>query len=475
MDASSHQAQIDQLQTELASERKRFARERAIERLRTEVLSMRDTAGLRDVALLIFMQALEFGLHVSAMGFFFVIEETKKIVWYSALENPKKYGITWTSVLEEYNEDIAVFSLEGPLDESWDEDIARWRAGKIQTVIRTAEENSAALKDLYETCGFSAPMPFSSEEWVMSVLPFEHGWVSVRHKELSDDDMSLLHDMTMALSYGYLRYLDFARLTTQNVELQQALEELSATQQQLLMQEKMAGLGKLVAGIAHEMNTPIGAIQSALDLSRRCIERVVAGVDASEDDRLSKAIGGLSSSNSTAHEAAERIATVVKSLRTFARLDEAEYQMTDLHETIDSTLVLLQRQLGDSVTVERDFGDLPAVYTSPGRLNQIFMNLLQNGITAVDGDGEIRINTRTTGETVTVEICDNGPGMSPDVVEGLFDIEFRSGKGRVKLGMGLPMDLSTIRELGGDLRVASTVGEGTRVTIELPLRVAEST
>ena len=129
------------------------------------------------------------------------------------------------------------------------------------------------MKDLYEDCGFSAPMPKTSEEWAM--------------------------------------------FSSQNAELQQALADLSATQQQLLLQEKMAGLGKLVAGIAHEMNTLVGAIESALDLSRRCIER------------LAKAIAGLSTSNSTAQEAASRIATVVKSLRAFARLDEAEYQMLD--------------------------------------------------------------------------------------------------------------------------------------------------
>ena len=110
---------------------------------------------------------------------------------------------------------------------------------------------------------------------------------------------------------------EWAMFSSQNAELQQALADLSATQQQLLLQEKMAGLGKLVAGIAHEMNTLVGAIESALDLSRRFIER------------LAKAIAGLSTSNSTAQEAASRIATVVKSLRAFARLDEAEYQMLD--------------------------------------------------------------------------------------------------------------------------------------------------
>jgi len=307
------------------------------------------------------------------------------------------------------------------------------------------------------------------------VLPFEHGWVSVRHKELNDEDMSLLHDMTSALSHGYLRYLDFERLESQNQALEQALADLSATQQQLLMQEKMAGLGKLVAGIAHEMNTPVGAIGSALDLSRRCIERVEEGVDASGDERLSKAIKGLGASNATAQEAAERISTVVKSLRAFARLDEAEYQMTDLHEAIDSTLVLLASEMGETITVQRDFGELPAVYTAPSRLNQVFMNLLKNGLTALDGSGLIRISTRLEDETVYVEIADDGPGMPQETLDALFDFQFRRDDGRVKLGMGLPMDYSTVRDLGGDLRVASVLGAGTEVTIELPLQASAST
>jgi two-component system NtrC family sensor kinase len=366
-------------------------------------------------------------------------------------------------------------ALELPLDDSWDEDVERWRAGKVETVVRTAEENAAAMKDFYDTCGLSSPMPFSSEEWAMSVLPFEHGWVSIRHKDLAEEDMALLHGMTIALSYSYLRYLDFARLSSQNTELQQALADLSATQQQLPLQEKMAGLGKLVAGIAHEMNTPVGAIESALDLSRRCIERVVDGVDAAEDERLAKAIAGLSTSNSTAQEASARIATVVKSLRAFARLDEAEYQMTDLGEAIDSTLVLLQRQLGEHITVHREYGDLPSIYTSPGRLNQVFMNLLQNAISALDAGGQIRITTALDGETVRVEISDSGSGMSSEILRGLFDFQFRQEDGRMKMGMGLPMDYSTIRDLGGDLRVDSTVGQGTTVTIELPLKAEGGT
>ncbi|MBT4100610.1 MAG: HAMP domain-containing histidine kinase [Gemmatimonadetes bacterium] len=223
------------------------------------------------------------------------------------------------------------------------------------------------------------------------------------------------------------------------------------------------------------MNTPVGAIGSALDLSRRCIERVEEGVDASGDERLSKAIKGLGASNATAQEAAERISTVVKSLRAFARLDEAEYQMTDLHEAIDSTLVLLASEMGETITVQRDFGELPAVYTAPSRLNQVFMNLLKNGLTALDGSGLIRISTRLEDETVYVEIADDGPGMPQETLDALFDFQFRRDDGRVKLGMGLPMDYSTVRDLGGDLRVASVLGAGTEVTIELPLQASAST
>ena len=122
--------------------------------------------------------------------------------------------------------------------------------------------------------------------------------------------------------------------------------------------------------------------------------------------------------------------------------------MTDLGEAIDSTLVLLQRQLGEHSTVHREYGDLPSIYTSPGRLNQVFMNLLQNAINALDTGGQIRITTALDGETVRVEISDSGSSMSPEILEGLFDFQFRQEDGRMRMGMGLPMDYSTIRDLG---------------------------
>ncbi|MBT4098511.1 MAG: hypothetical protein HOE86_12745, partial [Gemmatimonadetes bacterium] len=159
-----HEPTIESLEAELARERTRFAREQAIERLRAEVLSMRGVSGLKDVALLTYHQALEFKLNVSAMGFFFVNEETQQIVWFSAMENPKKYGITWESNLEEYDENTSVLMLTLPLDDSWEEDLERWRAGEVQTLIRTAEETAAALQDFYDECGFSAPMPFANED-----------------------------------------------------------------------------------------------------------------------------------------------------------------------------------------------------------------------------------------------------------------------------------------------------------------------
>ena len=463
-------AQVRGLESELARERVRVGREKAVERLRAEVFSMRDTDGLLDVVLLMFQESRDLGVSTSATGFFFVSEEAQRIVWYSAMENPRKFGLTWTAPeLREVSEEVAVFELELPLDESWNEDLQRWRAGEVWSETRTKEENEAAMREFHERCGMSDPLPFATADYEMTALPFEHGWVAVRHKELTEDHVALLADMTSALSLGYLRYLDFHRLESQNLALEQALVDLRETQQQLITQEKMAGLGKLVAGIAHEMNSPIGAIESALDVSVRCVQRVVEGTDGDGDDRLQRAIDGLSTSNRTALEGAKRISKIVQSLKAFARLDEAEYQHTDLHEGIDSTLVLLQTQITGGVRVTKDYGEIPNIHTAPAQLNQVFMHLLRNAADAIGDEGEIQISTALDGDSVRVEIADTGPGIAPEELEHIFDFDFRSNDKRVKLGLGLATDYSTVRDLGGDLQIDSQVGEGTRIWMVLPI------
>ena len=469
------EARVRELQVELDRQRTGFEHEKAVARVRAQVLSMRSAKGLMDVAALMFQQIRDLGVQTFATAFYFVDEDTETIVWYAALVNPRKFDISWTSGLVELSEEVALMALEIPIDPSWNEDLARWRAGEVWSEIRTQEQDATDLQDLYERTGMDKPMPNLGDHTTTSV-PFQYGWVGVRHGDISPQDLTLFRELTGALSLGYVRYLDFRALESQNEALENALVDLRDTQQELVMQEKMASLGKLVAGIAHEMNSPLGAMKSALDVVKRCIVRIVENHEADpergNDAELDKALGHLKNSSGTVAEGAERIDAIVRSLRTFVNLDEAEFQLVEIHEGIESALILLNTQLGARVTVMRKYGEIPPIYTAPARLNQVVLHVLQNASEATGDQGEIEVSTSQDEIRAQISIRDAGRRIPAEKLDHIFDIDFR-GKTRIKMGLGLATDYKTMTDLGGTIEIQSTVGVGTTVVITLPMTTSE--
>jgi signal transduction histidine kinase len=264
-------------------------------------------------------------------------------------------------------------------------------------------------------------------------------------------------------------------LDAKNTELASALSELRDTQQQLIMREKMASLGELVAGIAHEVNNPIGAIGSSADSIARCIRILddfarprLAEADAGA--RTRKALDVLTENNRIVSTAARRVAEIVKGLRRFSRLDEAEFQQADLHEGLDSTLTLLQHQLKNRIEVVKEYGDLPLVDCYPNQINQVFMNVLVNAAQVIEGPGRITIVTRRDGDYVAVAISDTGKGIAPEHMDRLFDPGFTTKGVGVGTGLGLAIYYRIVQAHKGAIAVASEPGRGATFTIRLPLR-----
>lgn len=258
-------------------------------------------------------------------------------------------------------------------------------------------------------------------------------------------------------------------------------QEQRQMQQQLVMKEKMASLGKLVAGLVHEVNSPIGAINSTADVSRRAAERVEGEVARAEtldglrqEERFRRALQVLRDNSQVTLEAGARIAGLMGALRSFVRLDEAEFQMADVEEGLDSAVALLQQQLGEGVRLVKDYGHLPRTFCSPGQLNQAFMNVLQNAVQAVRGQGEVRIRTWQERADLWVEIQDTGVGIAPEQLRHIFEVAFRSKDGRVRMGSGLSVTYHIVDEHGGQIAVESQVGKGTRVRVRLPWRAHSS-
>lgn len=291
--------------------------------------------------------------------------------------------------------------------------------------------------------------------------------------EIQAEQLRLRHDELRA-TYSELEQKS-ERLEKQKSEIEQAnrdleyaLAQLRETQEQLLLKEKMASLGDLVAAVAHEINNPVGAIMSSVDIARRCLARIEENPPDWDGRERSMAI--LSENVRVITGASDRVATLVRSLKNFARLDEAQYQKVDIHEGIESSLHLLGSDLMKRISVNRDYAELPPVGCYPARLNQVFLNVLKNAAESIRGEGVISIATMQEQSTVRVVITDTGRGIPQANLQRIFDIGLRPSGERIRMGSGLSTAYRVIQEHGGQISIDSEVDRGTTVTIVLPLR-----
>ena len=255
-------------------------------------------------------------------------------------------------------------------------------------------------------------------------------------------------------------------------ELIAANKELRDTQVQLVQSEKMASLGNLVAGIAHEINNPIGAINSTADLNSRCLNKIEDLLRPSamkNNVDLQRSLDILKKNNLVTANAGERIAKMVKSLKNFARLDEAEFQKANIHEGIDNTLVLLNHVLKDKITIIKEYGEIPEIFCYPNDLNQVFMNLLVNATQAIENKGTIKIKTHKEQSSVYVKISDSGKGIPPENISNIFDPGFTTKGVGVGTALGLSICYQIIKDHKGEIRVESQLEQGSTFTIILPM------
>ena len=309
-------------------------------------------------------------------------------------------------------------------------------------------------------------------------------------RPFSSSDVELLRTLAAqsaiaiqnALSYEAVRTLNAeletrvrartAALESSYADLDRALRELKSTQAQLLQSEKLASLGQLVAGVAHEINNPVSFIvgnveplRQHLDTLRGLAARYQDAELAAEAERVRRILEIIA-------RGAERTAGIVNDLRTFSRVGEGHARPTDLHEGLEMSIRLLRPKWSDRIEIHRDFGTLPPVSASPGPLNQVFMNLLSNACDAIDGRGNVWVRTRCDDGYVTVTVRDDGRGIAPDVRSRIFDPFFTTkppGKGT---GLGLAISYGIVQQHGGSITVSSEPGRGTEFEVKLPLRLA---
>lgn len=253
------------------------------------------------------------------------------------------------------------------------------------------------------------------------------------------------------------------------IERHQSMEDARL---QLIQNEKMVSLGRLVAGVAHEINSPLGSINGNNDLIRRVLPSLrnsLSNLSGETAEKAANLLTIVSDATEMDHIACQRIMDLVKDLKNFAKLDEGNRKAFNVHEGLDSTIRLVRYKFGDRIRVVRDYGELPEIECHPNRLNQVFMNLLLNAGEAIEGKGEIRILTRQVDDTVVITIIDTGKGIPPAELPKIFDPGFTTKGSGVGMGLGLSITYRIIQDHGGTIQVESQEGKGAKFTITLPL------
>jgi len=289
------------------------------------------------------------------------------------------------------------------------------------------------------------------------------------------------------------------RVQERTRELSAALKHLRESETQLIQSEKMAALGQMVAGVAHEINTPLAYVKNSLGAVSDKLPGISAAVancekllallqaGAGADPRelsqqfatalaqvkqlqQQRVLGELSGLVKDGLYGTGQMAEIVGNLKDFSRLDRSKIASFNLNEGLNSTL-LLAKHLLKGVAVSKRFSELPAITCSPSQVNQVFLNLVTNAVQAMDGGkGTLTLTTRRDGDGIAVEVADSGKGIAPDVLPRIFDPFFTTKETGKGTGLGLSISYKIIQEHGGRINVASQPGAGTQFTVWLPLQ-----
>lgn len=277
------------------------------------------------------------------------------------------------------------------------------------------------------------------------------------NKRELNEELEILEAISSQLSNAITR----AQLYQKNIqtvkELKKALTDLKEAQVQLVNSEKMASLGQLVAGVAHEINTPVASIKSNNELAAKLIAQI-------ENDDIKEMAENL---NSIDKEAIQRINNIVISLKKFVRLDEAELQEANINKEIDLTLELIRHETKNRIEIIKNYGNLPPIKCYPNLLNQVFTNILINACQAIKEKGTITITTKYEAETLTVSIKDTGCGINSDEINKIFSAGYTTKKVGIGTGLGLAISQKIIKQHNGEIIVNSEIGKGSEFIITI--------
>jgi len=259
------------------------------------------------------------------------------------------------------------------------------------------------------------------------------------------------------------------KLVQANRHLEEVNRKLKETQALLVQNEKMASLGQLVAGIAHEINNPLAFVVNNLFVAEGGLDSLALEIEPHLAAPLSRQLRKARDRLDEMREGLSRVKELVLDLRTFSRLDEGEFKTVDIAEAIDTVLLLLKHKMDNRIQVGKHYGPARLLHCSAGRINQVLMNLIANAVDAITGEGKILITTGQTPEFFSISICDTGGGIPESIRGKIFDPFFTTKPVGQGTGLGLAISYGIVQDHHGLIEVLSEEGRGTEFIVKIPL------
>lgn len=284
--------------------------------------------------------------------------------------------------------------------------------------------------------------------------------IYTNQKYFDESQNDVLQSIAAQLASAIVQASLFLEIKQKNETLEKTLKELKETQLQLINSEKMASLGQLVAGVAHEINTPLGSINANNDI----LNKMLSKLSQKDNDKL--IVDNLKNINKIDKEAIKRISGIVQSLKRFVRLDESELQSADINNELDLTLELIKHETKNKIEIIKNYGNIPQIKCYPNMLNQVFMNILINACQSIKDKGSITITTAFNNNILSVKIKDTGSGIDDSIKDKLFNAGTTTKK--IGTGLGLAISQKIIEKHNGKIYFESQKDKGTEFTIEIP-------
>jgi two-component system NtrC family sensor kinase len=338
-------------------------------------------------------------------------------------------------------------------------------------------------------------------------LYWEHAWISpilddsgtISHYLAIKDDITMGKEVEAELEKTVAQATQMAcSLEFQNAEIEQQRQELDkiytdlkAAQSQIVQGEKMASIGQLAAGVAHEINNPMGFISSNLRSLAKYTKKLIDYISLmerapnegiSDEDikaerkklNLDFLIEDIVDLIAESLDGADRVKNIVQNLKTFSRIDQAEEQLIDINACLDSTIAIVWNEIKYKAELQKNYAQVPKILCNPQELAQVFTNILVNAAQAIEAEGVITIDSNFTLDQVIITISDNGCGIEEKNQKKIFEPFFTTKEVGKGTGLGMSISYDIIKKHKGDIRVSSQVGHGTTFTIELPINQKEN-